>query len=154
MLMKAVLPLIPLFTLLTSCQQDIQSTTAEVCSANQYLLSLPQDIDTYRHDMAIYTQQGGELPLHSVVFDNTCIDATSLKDLTQRSAQAILADNFKEAGQVTHFKIKNNVAYVELQANNDGWPGVNATLAAVNPIIRRNLLLNSQIENVIFHSMD
>ncbi|WP_017022549.1 hypothetical protein [Aliivibrio logei] len=152
MLMKAVLPLIPLFTLLTSCQQDIKNTTG-VCSANQYLLSLPQDIDTYRHDMAIYAQQGGELPLHSVVFDNTCIDATSLKDLTQQSAQAIFADSFKEAGQVTHFEIKNNVAYVELKANNDGFPGITATLAAVNPIIRRNLLLNSQIENVIFPSM-
>lgn len=148
--MKPVLPLFSLLTLLGGCQLDsnVEQNTVQ-CSNNEFLLSLPKDIPDYRHAMAEFSQIGGESPLNSMTFVSQCIHKTSFKELAERSAKEILLPNYKSAGQVTHFRIKNNVAYVELAAHTDHWTGSSAALAAVDPIIKRNLFLNSKVEDVI-----
>ena len=103
--------------------------------------------------MAEFYQTGGENPLNSITFVSQCIHKTSFKELAERSAKEVLLPNYKSAGQVTHFRIKNNVAYVELNAHTNGWAGVSTSLAAVDPIIKRNLFLNSKVEDVIVGEM-
>ena len=149
-LMKPACSLLILLTLLGGCLLDsnVEQDTIQ-CNNNEFLLSLPKDISDYRHAMAEFSQIGGENPLNSMTFVSQCIKKTSFKELAERSAKEILLPNYKSAGQVTHFRIKKNVAYVELDAHTDGWPGVSASLAAVDPIIKRNLFLNSKVENVI-----
>lgn len=148
--MKQLLTLVPLLTLLGGCQldNDIAQETVK-CSNNEFIFSLPEDISSYRRSMAEFSQIGGENPLNSMTFVSQCIPKTSFKELAERSAKEIFLPNYKSAGHVTHFRIKNNVAYVELDAHTDSWAGVSASLAAVDPIIKRNLFLNSKVENVI-----
>ncbi len=148
--MKALLSFISLLALLSGCSPESQLISNTVtCNNDEYILSLPEDIYAYRHAMAEFSQIGGTNPLQSTSYKNKCIPKTSFKDLSQTSAQEIFDATYKDAGRVTHFRIKNNIAYVELKANTEGWAGVSASLAAVNPIIKRNLFLNSKVEEVI-----
>ncbi|GLR74038.1 hypothetical protein [Aliivibrio sifiae] len=148
--MKTLLSLIPFLLFLNGCQleQEIESETV-VCNKDEFLFSLPKHILDYRDSMATFSQEGGENPLNSVQFVSECIPKTSFKELAERSAKDILISNYKNSGRVTHFRIRDNVAYVELAAHTDGWPGVTASLAAVEPIIKRNLFLNSKVEDVV-----
>ena len=148
--MKPTLPLMSLLTLLSGCQlESTLEPEAIQCSNNEFLLSLPEDIPDYRHAMAEFSQIGGENPLNSMSFISQCIPKTSFKNLAENSAKEILSTNYKSAGQVVHFRIKSNVAYVELAAHTNHWVGSSAALAAVDPIIKRNLFLNSKVEDVI-----
>ena len=107
--MKPVLILLPLLTLIGGCQLDSSAEQDTIqCNNNEFLLSLPKDIPDYRHAMAEFSQIGGESPLNSMTFVSQCIHKTSFKELAERSAKEILLPNYKSAGQVTHFRIKNN----------------------------------------------
>ncbi|MGR6859438.1 hypothetical protein ACU5EH_03355 [Aliivibrio salmonicida] len=145
--MKTFLPIIML--LLGGCQLDTKIEQDVKCSNNEFLFSLPKNIPSYRNAMAKFSQVGGENPLNSVQFVSECIAKTSFKELAERSSQDIIIPTYKNAGRVTHFRIKDNVAYVELAAHIDGWAGVSASLATIEPIIKRNLFLNSKVENVV-----
>ncbi|CED56813.1 putative lipoprotein [Aliivibrio wodanis] len=146
--MKIILPLLLSIILLGGCQID-KNIEPTVCNSQQYLLSLPKDIPSYRNLMAKFSQEGGENPLNTVEFVSKCIDKSSFKTLAEQSAKEILPQSHKTSGRVTHFKIRKNVAYVELAAHKNGWPGVSASLSAINPIIIRNLFLNSKVEDVV-----
>ncbi|OCH16713.1 MULTISPECIES: hypothetical protein [unclassified Aliivibrio] len=148
--MKKLLSLMPLLLLFSGCQfeQEIELKSSE-CKKNEFIFSLPKNILDYRNSMARFSQEGGESPLNSVQFISECIPKISFKNLAEQSAKDIFVSNYKNSARVTHFRIRDNVAYIELAAHTDSWPGVSASLAAVEPIIKRNLFLNSKVEDVV-----
>lgn len=68
--------------------------------------------------------------------------------IAEQSAQATLP--YPEAGKVLYFKQIDDTAYVVLAAQEDGWAGVSVAMAAAEPVITRNIQLNSSIQHVTF----
>ncbi|MCG3844160.1 hypothetical protein [Photobacterium damselae] len=138
--------------ILSGCKpQEEQRTVQSIqCHTNEYLLSMPKNLELYKHQMALYSQEGGDNPLKATKFITSCHNGSSvdLKHIAQNIAQEIMQN--PAAGQVIYYKQEGDSAYLLLNAHKDGWAGVSASLAMVEPLITRNILLNSKIKQVHF----
>ncbi len=52
--------------------------------------------------------------------------------------------------RIIHFAVQSGTAYVDLNIAENGWMGVSFTLAAVDPLIERDLLRFAKVHKVIF----
>ncbi|WP_305421068.1 hypothetical protein [Photobacterium leiognathi] len=156
--MKKTMLLVPLAFLLFGCDaqpsvtKTIDAPTVEQCSQGEYAYSLPVDLEKYTHAMALFSQEGGDNPYATTKFKQTCQPLPQVEDklayIAEQSAQATLP--YPEAGKVLYFKQVDDTAYVVLSAQEDGWAGVSAAMAAAKPVITRNIQLNSSIQHVTF----
>ncbi len=75
-------------------------------------------------------------------------------DIVRASAEAA-AEQIEPSGgpskaTVSYLKIQNDVAYVELNIDLDGWPGVSYSKAKIHPLVEKTLLQFPEIKKVIF----
>ncbi|MCG3863607.1 MULTISPECIES: hypothetical protein [unclassified Photobacterium] len=156
--MKKTMLLLPLAFLFFGCDaqtsttKTIATSRVEQCSEGEYAYSLPVDIEKYTHAMALFSQEGGVNPYSTTQFKQTCHSLPQVEDklayIAEQSAQATLP--YPEAGKVLYFKQVDDTVYVVLEAQEDGWAGVSAAMAAAEPVITRNIQLNSSMKHVMF----
>ncbi|MBY3787639.1 hypothetical protein [Photobacterium carnosum] len=115
---------------------------------------LPVNIQTYRQAMINYSQVGGINPFNNSPFVVKKLPKTikpSLQNNIQFVIDSVISPTYLSAGKITYLLVKNHIAYIELEMNNDGWAGVSSTIAVINPLVVKNLLRDPNIHQVIFH---
>lgn len=128
-------------------------TTVTLMATVDYFV--PKDIPNYIGAAVAYAQTGeGADPALTLVYVKRTTVTNSTEDPMRTAVQAAVALLPTAGGpphaNVSYLKIVGNTAYIALDIDNDMWAGGSAVLAAIRPIMVKNLLQFSNIKNVIF----
>ncbi|WP_199481010.1 hypothetical protein [Vibrio owensii] len=126
------------------------------CSQHQTEVStitfqLPENIEEYRQKAALSSQEGYDFSIDDVEM----IEHQLSVNYTEKYQAVIEATvrpltHHKGSEKVVYFQIINHTAYVVLTMDEDAWSGISATLAAVRPMVKKNLLQFDAIKAVRF----
>ncbi|MFZ2803615.1 MAG: hypothetical protein WA001_00165 [Patescibacteria group bacterium] len=116
---------------------------------------VPQDIPTYMQREAQFSQEGtGADPAASVVYVAYTTTTNPGDDQMRAAAQAAVVSLPAGGGpphaNIVYFKVVGNTAYVMLDIDFNGWAGVSAVEAAIQPVIVKNLEQFQAITSVQF----
>lgn len=122
--------------------------------AKTYNIMVPEDANEYSKEMERFIQEGGENPLDTTKFVEKEIEISDTSDVVKASAQAaaeeIAPSGGPEKASISYLEIKNDIAYVLLDIDLDGWAGSSVSTAKIHPLVEKTLLQFSEINEVVF----